>query len=123
MQAFVRCVQQVMEIGEAWANIGAIHMQQKAWAKAHPALTEALKNKRESWRILENLMTVCIAMGCWREVVLHMNTLLDLRLKTKRTRGTFLSKVFPMSTIITQLYSFTASSKPVVLTKRKINED
>jgi tetratricopeptide (TPR) repeat protein len=84
VQAFVRCVQQDMEIGEAWANIGAIHMQQRAWAKAHPALTEALKVKRESWRILENLMTVCIAMGRWREVVLHMNALLDLRLKSDR---------------------------------------
>eukprot|EP01034_Spumella_vulgaris_P023131 gene23131-29324_t len=84
VQAFVRCVQQDMEIGEAWANIGAIHMKQKAWTKAHPALTEALKNKRDSWMILENLMTVCIGMGKWREVVLHMNALLDLRLKSDR---------------------------------------
>lgn len=84
VQAFVRCVQQDMEIGEAWANIGAIHMRLKAWAKAHPALTEALKHKRDSWKIVENLMIVSLAMGRYREVVLHMNMLLDMRLKSER---------------------------------------
>eukprot|EP01038_Epipyxis_sp_PR26KG_P010586 gene10586-14221_t len=84
IQAFVRCVQQDMEIGEAWGNIGAIHMKLKNWAKAHHALTESYKTKRESWRIVENLMMVTISMGRWREVMLHMNTLLDMRNKSER---------------------------------------
>lgn len=84
IQAFVRCVQQDMEIGEAWANIGAIHMKMKRWVQAHPALTEALKHKRENWKIIENLMTVGLALGRWREVVMQMNKLLDMRLKSQR---------------------------------------
>lgn len=103
--AFVRCVQQDMEIGEAWANIGilflrfilinsfikgihipigAIHMRLKQWNKAYPALTEALKQKQGSWKVLENLMAVCLSLGRWRETAQHMNTLLDLRQQSQR---------------------------------------
>ncbi len=38
LEAFGRCVQQDMEIGEAWANIGAIHMKQRAYKHALSAL-------------------------------------------------------------------------------------
>ena len=84
VDSFVRCVQQDMELGEAWANIGAIHMRQRSWAKAYHALTEALKHKRDSWKILENIMAVTLAMGRWKEVVLHMTRLLDMRYKSER---------------------------------------
>ena len=107
----MRCVQQDMEIGEAWANIGiplllnlcltlfmnlvisqlllyifpgAIHMRLKQWNKAYPALTEALKHKHGSWKVLENLMAVCLSLGRWRETAQHMNALLDQRLKSQR---------------------------------------
>jgi cytochrome c-type biogenesis protein CcmH/NrfG len=63
LQAFSRCVQQDMEIGEAWANIGAIHMNNRDFIKAFPALQEAYKVKRDSWKVLENLMIVCLYMG------------------------------------------------------------
>ena len=38
LEAFGRCVQQDTEIGEAWANIGAIHMRQRAYTHALSAL-------------------------------------------------------------------------------------
>lgn len=59
-------------------------MRLKSWTKAHPALTEALKQKRDSWKVVENLMVVCIALGRWRETAQHMNTLLDLRVQSQR---------------------------------------
>ena len=82
--AFVRCVQQDPESGEAWTNMGAIHMRLKNWPKAYHALTEAAKHKREDWRVFENLMMVNIAMSRWKEVIRHMNTLLDMRYKSQR---------------------------------------
>lgn len=84
LQAFVRCVQQDMEIGEAWANIGAINMRLRSWAKAHGALVEALRHKQDSWRIRENLMMVTLSMGRWKEVVRHMTSLLDMRRNSER---------------------------------------
>lgn len=84
IQSFVRCVQQDMEIGEAWANIGAVNMHLRNWAKANEALTEALRHKHDNWRILENLMSVTLAMGKHREVIRYMQRLLDLRHKSER---------------------------------------
>jgi len=84
IQSFVRCVQQDMEIGEAWANIGAINMRLRAWPKAYEALNEAMRHKQDNWRIMENLMTVAIALGRWRDVIRFMTRLLDLRLKSER---------------------------------------
>lgn len=84
VDAFVRCVQQDMEIGEAWANIGAINMRLRAFPKAYEALNEALRHKRDNWRILENLMSVALALGRWRDVVRFMNNLLDLKHKSER---------------------------------------
>jgi len=86
VEAFTRCTQQdnENEYGEAWANIGAIHMRFKEFNKAYSSLTEAYKIKHDSWRIVENLMGVCLALGKWQETVIHMNTLLTLRNKSQR---------------------------------------
>ena len=61
--AFSRCVQQDMEIGEAWANCGAIHMKRRDHAKAFVSLTEALRHKRDSWQVMENLMICSLVLG------------------------------------------------------------
>jgi tetratricopeptide (TPR) repeat protein len=84
LQAFTRCVQQDMEIGEAWANSGAIFMKRCQHAKAYVSLTEALRHKRDSWQVIENLMICCLVLSRWREGVVHMNKLLDLRNKSDR---------------------------------------
>lgn len=84
IQAFVRCVQQDSEMGEAYANMGAVFMYQKEWSKALDALTEAYKMKRESWRVVENIMLCSVQLARWKEVVRHMHTLLDMRAKSQR---------------------------------------
>jgi hypothetical protein len=61
--SFTRCCQQDEEIGEAAANIGAIHMQLQDFSRALPALQDALRHKSRNWKILENLMTVTIELG------------------------------------------------------------
>ena len=82
--AFGRCVQQDMEIGEAWANCGAIHMKHREHAKAYVSLTEALRHKRDSWQVMENIMICCLVLSKWHEAVMHMNRLLDMRGKSGR---------------------------------------
>jgi tetratricopeptide (TPR) repeat protein len=84
IHSFSRCVQQDSEIGEAWANMGAIYMRMRYFEKAFHSLNEALKQKRDSWKILENLVGTCLALGKWRQVISHMNSLLDLRLKSQQ---------------------------------------
>lgn len=84
LHAFTRCVQQDMEIGEAWANCGAIHMKRRQHQQAYASLTEALRHKRESWQVIENLMICCLVLTKWREAAMHMNKLLDLRGKSNR---------------------------------------
>lgn len=63
IESFVRCVQQDMEVGEAYANMGAIYMRQREYMKAYSSLQEALKIKHDSWKILENLMGVALALA------------------------------------------------------------
>ena len=46
-----------MELGEAWGNIGAIHMKQRNYGAAKNALEEALRQKANNWRILENTIS------------------------------------------------------------------
>ena len=77
-------MQQDTEIGEAWANIGAIHMKKRSFTHALHALKEASKHKCRDWRIQENLMMVTLTLGKWREVIFYMNALLDLRGDSKR---------------------------------------
>lgn len=84
IESFTRCVQQDEEIGEAWGNIGAIHMQLKNLHAAHQALLEALKQKQKNWKILENLMLVTLQLEKWVECANVMGQLLDLREKSQR---------------------------------------
>jgi Flp pilus assembly protein TadD len=62
LEAFTRCIQQEPDMGEAWANLGAIHMRNKNFPVARSTLEEALKHKSRNWKIAENLMLVNLAM-------------------------------------------------------------
>jgi tetratricopeptide (TPR) repeat protein len=87
LEAFIRCVQQEAEVGEAWANLGAIHMRLQQYPKAHHALLEALKQKPDSWRILENLIGVTLTLSYYRECIRYMSQLIDLRFKQQIQSG------------------------------------
>ena len=81
--AFQRCIQQDTEIGEAWGNIGAIYMHRSKPLHALSALEEAFKHKRQSWTVLENILTCCMQANHHRRAVQCMQHLLELRLKNK----------------------------------------
>ncbi len=81
IQAFVRCVQLESEVAEAWTNLGAIYMRQSDFMKAYHSFQEAMKSKSDDYRIIENLLTVTLALEKWKESIQHMNTLIDLRFK------------------------------------------
>ena len=82
--SFSRCVQQDMEIGEAWANSGSIHMRLGEHASALMAFEQAYKHKRDSWRLIENMMGVCLLLNKFQEVIHYMGLLLDMREKSLR---------------------------------------
>lgn len=84
VKAFVRCIQQDEEVGEAWANMGAIHMHLKDYAKAEHCLVEALKQKHNDWRILENLLTAAIALKKWKDAIRYFSLLIDQRQQSQR---------------------------------------
>jgi len=79
LEAFTRCVQQDMEIGEAWGNLGAIHMHCRRFERAYECLIEAQKHRAREWRLMENLLTVCLETGRYGESLEFMKKLLELR--------------------------------------------
>lgn len=81
--SFTRCAQLDMEIGEAWANMGAIYVELKEFNKAYVSFVEALKQKRESWKIIENLIICSVEVQRHSECILYMNMLLDQAIKLK----------------------------------------
>ncbi len=56
-------MQQDPEVGEAWANMGAIYMRRQSFSAARGMLVEAQKHKRDSWQVAENLVSCCMALG------------------------------------------------------------
>ena len=79
LEAFTRCVQQDMEIGEAWGNLAAVHMHCKRFDRAYECLIEAKKYRTREWRLTENLLSVCIETGRYAESLEFMRQLLELR--------------------------------------------
>lgn len=84
LHALSRCIQQDQDIGEAWANCGSIHMHLGDYQKAHSAMEQAYKHKRDSWRLIENLMNTSLQLGKWADCITYMEKLLDMRDKSGR---------------------------------------
>ena len=84
LNSFTRCIQQDMEVGEAWANIGAIHMSRKNFPVAFSSFEEALKHKTDNWKIIENLMLTSLALEKYFDTIKFMEKLLSLRCKSNR---------------------------------------
>ncbi|GJD11293.1 Tetratricopeptide repeat protein 27 [Galdieria sulphuraria] len=60
--AFTRVVQQEPDNGEAWNNLASVYVQLKKKKEALFALSQAVKHKRESWKIWENLLMVSLVV-------------------------------------------------------------
>ena len=79
LKAFTEVVQQEPEEGEAWANVAAIHLHNKQPTEAYPALNEALKYQRNSWRMWVSKLYTCLDLEKYDEAIQACNMLMDLR--------------------------------------------
>jgi len=79
LSAFSEVVQQQPDEAEGWANVASVHMHNRQPGEAYAALTEALKQNRNNWRVWENKLFVCLDLGKYDEAVQACNSLLDQR--------------------------------------------
>lgn len=78
-RTFSRVVQLQSDDGEAWNNVGSLYIELGQMDQAYVALQEAVKYRRESWRIWENLLTVSLHHGDVYNAVLCVETILELQ--------------------------------------------
>ena len=57
---FSRVVQCDPNRADAWSNIAAIHCHTEKWDPAYAAVTEALKQDRQDWRLLNNAVLAAV---------------------------------------------------------------
>ncbi|OAQ30634.1 TPR-like protein, partial [Linnemannia elongata AG-77] len=88
IEAFTRVVSIDQSNGEAWNNIAAVHMRRKNNLDAQHALRQALKEKRESWKIWSNYMYCSMDVGDFTEAIRAMGMLVELRWKAKKEENT-----------------------------------
>ncbi|KAF9112530.1 hypothetical protein BGX27_003209 [Mortierella sp. AM989] len=82
--AFTKVVSIDQGNGEAWNNLAAIHMRHNDNLDAQHALRQALKEKRESWKIWSNYMYCSLDVGDFTEAIRAMGTVVELRWKQKK---------------------------------------
>ncbi|KAG0304458.1 hypothetical protein BGZ97_001484 [Linnemannia gamsii] len=88
IEAFTKVVSIDQSNGEAWNNIAAVHMRRKNNLDAQHALRQALKEKRESWKIWSNYMYCSMDVGDFTEAIRAMGMLVELRWKVKKEDNT-----------------------------------
>ncbi|KAF9274765.1 hypothetical protein BGZ68_000377 [Mortierella alpina] len=84
IEAFTKVVSIDASNGEAWNNMAAIHMRRNNNLDAQHALRQALKEKRESWKIWSNYMYCSMDVGDFTEGIRAMGMLVELRWKQKK---------------------------------------
>ncbi|KAG0203616.1 hypothetical protein BGX28_004139 [Mortierella sp. GBA30] len=84
LEAFTKVVSIDANNGEAWNNIAAIHMRRNNNLDAQHALRQALKEKRESWKIWSNYMYCSMDIGDFTEGIRAMGMLVELKWKMKK---------------------------------------
>lgn len=84
LQAFTRVAQLDPENGEAWGNIGSIHMHHGRYVDAFAVLQEALKQKRYMWQMWENYAVCAMETHKYGEAIYALHQHLDLREKHAR---------------------------------------
>ncbi|KAK3829454.1 MAG: hypothetical protein JOS17DRAFT_215258 [Linnemannia elongata] len=88
IEAFTKVVSIDQSNGEAWNNIAAVHMRRKNNLDAQHALRQALKEKRESWKIWSNYMYCSLDVGDFTEAIRAMGMLVELRWKARKEDNT-----------------------------------
>jgi tetratricopeptide (TPR) repeat protein len=79
LAAFSHVVQQIPDEGDAWANLAAIHIHNKAPSQAYPALNESIKYQRNNWRVWINKMFVCMDLGKFDEAMQCCHQMIDFK--------------------------------------------
>ena len=79
LKAFSNVVTQRPDDCDAWANVAAIHIHNKAPGSAYPALNESLKQRRNNWRVWINKLYVCMDLGKIDEAIQALHTLIDFK--------------------------------------------
>ncbi|VFQ79607.1 unnamed protein product [Cuscuta campestris] len=92
LDGFTRAVQLDPENGEAWNNIACLHMVKKRNKESFIAFKEALKFKRDSWQMWENLSHVAADIGNISQAMEAVQKVLDMTNK-KRIDIELLEKV------------------------------
>ncbi|KAF9407552.1 hypothetical protein BGZ94_002648 [Podila epigama] len=87
IEAFTRVVSIDINNGEAWNNLAAIHMHRNDNLDAQHALRQALKEKRESWKIWSNYMYCSLDVGDFTEAIRAMGMVVELRWTKKAEPG------------------------------------
>jgi tetratricopeptide (TPR) repeat protein len=73
-------VQQEPDNGEAWNNLAAVYVELKKNKEALFALSEAVKHKRESWKVWENLLIVSLSVeGEYGHTLNALEALVELK--------------------------------------------
>ncbi|KAG0014188.1 hypothetical protein BGZ80_010589 [Entomortierella chlamydospora] len=83
IDAFTRVVSIDSNNSEAWNNMAAIYMRRNDNLDAQHALRQALKEKRDSWKIWSNYMYCSLDVGDFTEAIRAMGTVVELRWKKK----------------------------------------
>ncbi|KAF9175957.1 hypothetical protein BGX21_005313 [Mortierella sp. AD011] len=83
IDAFTRVVSIDSSNSEAWNNMAAIYMRRNDNLDAQHALRQALKEKRDSWKIWSNYMYCSLDVGDFTEAIRAMGVVVELRWKKK----------------------------------------
>ncbi|XP_043689316.1 tetratricopeptide repeat protein 27 homolog [Telopea speciosissima] len=92
LDGFTRAVQLEPENGEAWNNIGCLHMIKKKSKEAFIAFKEALKFRRNNWQLWENYSQVAMDIGNFGQALEATKMVVDMT-SNKRTDFTLLEKI------------------------------
>ncbi|KAF2368777.1 Tetratricopeptide repeat [Trinorchestia longiramus] len=64
---------------EYWNNMAKAHTELKEYGKAYSCFEEALRCKSDSWKMLENIMTIAISMNDFSSSLSYYRRLLELK--------------------------------------------
>uniref|UniRef100_A0A7S1B592 Uncharacterized protein n=1 Tax=Corethron hystrix TaxID=216773 RepID=A0A7S1B592_9STRA len=87
LEAFSEVVQQEPEMGDAWANVAAVHMRNRDPERAYPCLAESLRRNRNVWRVWQGKLYTCIDLGKYDEAMQSTHELMNLAAKTGVSKG------------------------------------
>eukprot|EP00933_Yihiella_yeosuensis_P019903 TRINITY_DN16050_c0_g7_i1.p1 TRINITY_DN16050_c0_g7~~TRINITY_DN16050_c0_g7_i1.p1 ORF type:complete len:958 (+),score=197.92 TRINITY_DN16050_c0_g7_i1:52-2925(+) len=76
--AFTRCLAIEDENGQAWANLAAVHLQQDKPEEARTCMVEATRRQRQSWKMWESFLGICIKLRDIQGAIQAIRRLIDL---------------------------------------------